>query len=42
MFMGRGARLFEDMDHRKLGLELQNVVSASPLVSHLSYAVRRR
>lgn len=42
MFMGRGVRLFEDMDHRKLGLELQKVISASPLVTHLCYAVRSR
>ena len=40
MFMGKGVRLFEDMDHRRLGLELQRVVSASPLVTHLLYAVR--
>jgi dihydrofolate reductase len=42
MFMGRGVRLFEDMDHGKLGLEPRKVVSASPLVTHLFYAVRRK
>jgi dihydrofolate reductase len=42
MFMGKGARLFVDTDHHSLGLELQGVVSASPLVTHLRYTVRRK
>jgi len=40
VFLGTGTRLFERVDEKKVGIEIESVV-ASPLVTHLAYKVRK-
>ena len=42
MVMGSGTRLFEGVDAGRVALEMVETTAASPLVTHLRYAVRRR
>lgn len=41
VFFGRGTRLFDGIDRRKVGLEIVEAIH-SPLVTHLRYAVTRQ
>jgi dihydrofolate reductase len=41
VFFGTGIRLFDHVDERRIGVEIVEAVH-SPMVTHLSYAVRRR
>jgi dihydrofolate reductase len=42
MLMGSGTRLFEGIDASRLALEMVRTTAASPMVTHLTYAVGRR
>jgi dihydrofolate reductase len=42
MLMGSGTRLFEGIDASRLELEMVRTTAASPMVTHLTYAVGRR
>jgi dihydrofolate reductase len=42
MFMGAGTRLFDGLDPSRLKLEMVKTTAASPMVTHLTYAVGRR
>lgn len=41
VFLGDGVRLFDGIDKRKVAVEIAEVI-ASPSVTHLRYAVKRR
>ena len=41
VLFGAGARLFEGVDKRAISLDIVEAIN-SPMVTHLSYAVRRR
>jgi dihydrofolate reductase len=41
IFLGAGLRLFDGVDQRRIALDSVAAIH-SPLVTHLSYAVRRR